>query len=91
MTAVARVPVLGDFDIKLENVRLEGIKLDQSTTGVSLGDDGNFDLVVSGMDAIVSGHFQWRRTKFPFISGGCQAQVTAVVRLKNIPRLSSGL
>lgn len=79
VTAVAQVPVIGPFNIKLENVKLEGLKLDQTSTGVSLGDDGTFSLVISNLDAIVNGHFQWKRTKFPFISGGCQAQVTAVV------------
>ena len=82
VTAIAHVPVLGDFAIKLENVKLEGLALDGTSTGVSLADDGTFVLLVQGLDAVVNGHFQWRRTKFPFISGGAQAQVTAVVRIK---------
>ena len=81
VTAVAHVPVLGNFDIKLENVKLNSLELDNSSTGISLGDDGTFVFRVTGLAAAVEGHFQWRRTAFPFISGGCQAQITAEVGL----------
>lgn len=77
--AVAHVPVLGDFKLKLENVRLEGLELDKASTGISLGEDGTLVLVIRGLDAVVNGHLQWRRKSFPFISGGCQAVVTAEV------------
>ena len=30
---MAHVPVIGDFTIKLENVKLEGVSLDQTSTG----------------------------------------------------------
>ena len=80
VTATAHVPVLGDFDIKLENVKLTSLELDNSSTGISLGDDGTFVFVVRGLAAAVEGHFQWRRTTFPFISGGCQAHITAEVQ-----------
>ena len=33
ITTVAHVPVIGDFTIKLENVKLEGVSLDQTSTG----------------------------------------------------------
>ena len=33
ITTVAHVPVIGDFAIKLENVKLEGVSLDQASTG----------------------------------------------------------
>jgi hypothetical protein len=71
--------VLGDFKIKLEQVKLDGLKVDKASTGVSLGDDGTFVLLVSGLSAVVEGHVKWRRTEFPFISGGCQVKVTAEV------------
>lgn len=78
-TATAHIPVLGDFDIKLKNVKLSNLQLDKASTGISLGDDGTFVFVVQGLAATVDGHFQWRRTKFPFISGGCQTRVIAEV------------
>ena len=80
-SAVAHIPVFGDFTIKLQDVKLDGLDLDQASTGISLGEDGSFVLLVSGLAAIVEGHFQWRRNSFPFISGGCQAKVTAEVCL----------
>ena len=79
-TAIAHIPVVGDFTIKLENVKLTALEVDDSSTGVSLGQDGTFVLLVSGLAAVVEGHFQWRRNSFPFISGGCQTRVTAEVR-----------
>lgn len=80
---MAHVPVLGDFKIKLEQVHLERLDVNKTSTGVSLGQDGSLVLHVAGLDAIVSGHLHWRRTQFPFISGGCQAEVTAQVCFKS--------
>lgn len=79
-SAVAHIPVLGDFLIRLEDVKLDGLDMDQTSTGISLGEDGSFVLAISGLAAIVEGHFSWRRTSFPFIKGACQARVTAQVR-----------
>lgn len=84
-TATAHIPVIGDFTIKLEDVKLTALDVDKSSTGVSLGEDGTFVLLVDSLAAVVEGHFQWRRAKFPFISGGCQVRVTAEVRLCFVP------
>lgn len=82
-SATAHIPVVGDFVIKLKDVKLTTLDIDSSSTGVSLGEDGTFVLLVNKLAAAVEGHFQWRRTKFPYISGGCQVKVTAEVRLRN--------
>ncbi|KAK9795589.1 hypothetical protein WJX73_000211 [Symbiochloris irregularis] len=87
---VIHVPVVGTFDIFVEDTHLQSLELSEEATGLSLGADSTFIVTLNQMQAGVDAHFRFRRTAFPFIKGGGalhidlhDGRVTIVVKVVN--------
>ncbi|CAL5226835.1 g9699 [Coccomyxa viridis] len=72
------VPVLGTFHVTLTDIYLEGLDVEEAKTGLVLGPDGAFILLVEDLQANVKARFQYQRTSFPQISGDGSAYVESV-------------